>query len=67
MNQVSTRVRPPNLFYKNNQTFNETYLLTVPLTISYSPIPVSDWLTFCCGNLILIQKKNAKMIKTQFF
>ena len=37
-----------------------------------SPIPVSDWLIFFCGNLILHQKirKNdteMKMIKTHFF
>ena len=29
-----------------------------------SPIHLSDWLIFCCGNLILHQKKETKMIKT---
>ena len=35
MNQVNRRARPPNLFDKNTQTFNETYLHTVLLTVSY--------------------------------
>ena len=35
MNQVNTRAYPPNLFDENAQTLNETYLHTVPLTISY--------------------------------
>ena len=33
------------------------------------PIPVSDWLIFCCGNLIVLKKRNenAKHYKTDKF
>ena len=42
-----------------------TRLETATLTYNYtdnflSPIPVSDWLIFCCGNAILQQKKKCK-------
>ena len=30
-----------------------------------SPIPVSDWLLFCCKTLTINQKRKMKMIKTQ--
>ena len=32
-----------------------------------SPIPVSDWLVFCFGSLMLHQKKEMKLIKTVSF
>ena len=31
-----------------------------------SPIPVSDWLNFCCGNSILIMKKGNANDKNTF-
>ena len=31
-----------------------------------SPIPVSDWLVFCFGSLMLHLKKEMKLIKTVF-
>ena len=31
----------------------------------WSPIPVSDWLIFCCGTPILHQKNEMEMMKTQ--
>ena len=40
-----------NFFYTNSS--NENFL---------SPIPVSGCLVFCCGNLILHQKKKKKQI-----
>ena len=42
------------------------YTLPYSSTDNYlSPIPVSEWLIFCCGNLTLT-KKEMKMRKTQF-
>ena len=35
--------------------------------IFLSPIPVSVWLIFCCGNLILHRKKNENDENTFFF
>ena len=45
-----------------------TVTYTVPLVINFvSPVSISDWLIFCCGNSILHHKKEMKMIKTQVF
>ena len=48
--------------------------LTLNFDVTYSSTdnflssnPVYDWLTFCCANLILYQKKEMKMIKKRFF
>ena len=32
-----------------------------------SSVPVSDWIIFCCGNLILHQKRKWKWYKHKFF
>ena len=40
---------------------------TVPLTISYQQTLVSDWLKFCCENLILGQKKKKQNDKKTNF
>ena len=32
-----------------------------------SPIPISDWLIFCRGNLMLHKKKEMKITKHKFF
>ena len=43
----------------------KTKLLSIMILLAYnflSPILVSDWLIFCCGNLILNQKRNEIII-----
>ena len=47
----------------------KTKLLNIMILLAYnflSPILVSDWLIFCCGNLILNQKRNENN-NMQFF
>ena len=51
-----------NGFTSTYQLYSSTDNLLSPI-----PIPVSDWLIFCCGNLMLHQKKKMKMMKTQIF
>ena len=45
----------------------EIYYLCNSTDNFLSPIPVSDWLIFCCGNLILHQKKEQKIKKPHIF
>ena len=33
---------------------------TISTDIFLSPLPISDWLTFCCGNLKIQRKENEK-------
>ena len=43
----------------------KTKLLNIMILLAYnflSPVLVSDWLIFCCGNLILNQKRNEIII-----
>ena len=34
---------------------------------SRPPVPVSDWLILCCGNLVLHQKKKKKKRNEKFY
>ena len=44
------------LFLSNTKNYEAIFFYTCSSTYSFlSPIPVSDWLIFCCGNLILHQ------------
>ena len=44
------------LFLSNTKNYEAIFFYTYSSTYSFlSPIPVSDWLIFCCGNLILHQ------------
>ena len=38
---------------------------TISIDTFLSPLPISDWLTFCCGNLILHRKKKKRKWKKQ--
>ena len=44
------------LFLSNTKHYEAIFFYTYSSTYSFlSPIPVSDWLIFCCGNSILHQ------------
>ena len=54
-----------NVKKKNNK--KTSAFVTYSSTDSWrSPIPVSDWLKLCCGNLILHQKRKGKWQKYKF-
>ena len=55
-------------FYETALAFCEAVLEFDKTFLEFYIILDSDWLIFCCGNLILYQKKKEiKMIKPQFF